>query len=86
MNWIDDITAILSDSTILNFDVNGNVVAFFSKDWKRSFKTNTFEHQTKERAIKIWEEVDKLLQDKLLQEQNILLQEQKRLKKCLKNC
>ena len=68
MNWVDSTTAILSDTSILNFHDDGKVNMFPSKEWRKP-KTKqynrdryvTYQYQDKTTAIKIWEEVDSIL-------------------------
>lgn len=69
MKKIDDITYILKDGSIVNIYDDGYVELFPSKFWKKPKcltktgfgKCHSFFHQSKERATKIWNEINNLL-------------------------
>ena len=71
MTKIDDITYILKDKSIINFYDDGSV-EFFSdekSDWKQTGKKQSkygfgksqhFKYDTKEKALIIWQEINRL--------------------------
>lgn len=61
MNWIDDITALLKDGSILNFNVDGSVEMFPSKLWRKKTK-GIYKYESKEIAIQIWSIIDSHLE------------------------
>jgi hypothetical protein len=62
MKFIDKNTAILKDGTIVTFNDNGETIVFASKLWYKK-TSGKYKHKTKHLAIKIWNEVNKLLAD-----------------------
>ena len=63
MIWIDKKTAVLKDTSIINFFDNGSVEFFPSKEWKKENKSNKYILflKSKKQAKKVFNELNKIL-------------------------
>jgi hypothetical protein len=82
LHWIDSTTALLDDKSIINFLDNGDVEFYpnTKSGWKKiknnrkdknhmynsKFGLIIFHHNSKEDAIRIWENIDMLLNNQTL--------------------
>lgn len=66
MNWQDDETALMKDSSIVNFKKDGTVELYPSTEWRKPRNKNKhgyghchiFKFKTKEEAITVFTEIE----------------------------
>ena len=59
MKFINDLTAILDDGSLLHIHDDGSVEFFGGKNWKKGF--TKMKCETKQQAIEIWSEVNNII-------------------------